>query len=112
MSSITEGMPRVVLEAMAFGLPVVSTAVGGILDLLDDCAMVPPNDPSSLASTITKISNSPETLTRLSRQNWQRSQRFRLPQIEARRRAFFARQLAVGTQRSSDLSCVFIEAGR
>lgn len=104
MSSITEGMPRVVLEAMAFGLPVVSTRVGGIPDLLNDTALVPPNDLSSLAITIAKIANSPETLTKLSQQNWQRSQHFRLPLIDARRRAFFARQLGIiGMESNSDI---------
>lgn len=36
LSSKSEGMPNLVLEALASGTPVVSTAVGGVPDLIDD----------------------------------------------------------------------------
>ena len=36
MSSYSEGIPTAMLEAMVFGLPVVSTAVGGIPTLISD----------------------------------------------------------------------------
>lgn len=55
LSSIAEGTPVTLLEAMASGLPVVSTAVGGIPDLVEQgiCgALVPPQDPQALAAAI------------------------------------------------------------
>ncbi|SHH41620.1 TIGR03088 family PEP-CTERM/XrtA system glycosyltransferase [Massilia sp. CF038] len=55
MSSIAEGTPVTLLEAMASGLPVVSTRVGGIPDLVRENhtgALVPSGDPQAMASAL------------------------------------------------------------
>jgi glycosyltransferase involved in cell wall biosynthesis len=52
-----EGIPASLMEAMAHGLPVVSTRSGGIPELLFDGAgmMVPPADPVALADALQRL---------------------------------------------------------
>ena len=54
-----EGLPLVALEAMACGLPVIATDVGGISEILmeDYGKIVPPNQPELLAKAILEFSN-------------------------------------------------------
>ena len=60
-SSLSEGLPNSILEAMATGLPIVSTDVGGIPELItkDVGILVPPNDAQALADAICDLIASP-----------------------------------------------------
>ncbi|WP_459830157.1 glycosyltransferase [Hydrogenophilus islandicus] len=56
LTSVVEGMPLVVMEAMNAGVPVVTTDVGAIGELVADTAItVPPNDPHAVAAAIERI---------------------------------------------------------
>ncbi len=60
LSSLTEGLPITLLEAMQMGIPVVATAVGGIPSLIktpDTGILVPPRSPHNLAESIADIYN-------------------------------------------------------
>lgn len=56
--SIYEGMPLVILEAMAAGLPVIASRVSGIPEVVVDGEtgwLVPPEDPSQLAAALRAV---------------------------------------------------------
>ena len=67
-SRLPEGLPRVLMEAMAAGLPVISTNAGGQRDILADGRfgpLLPPGDPEALAGAICDaLSNLPKWQTR------------------------------------------------
>ena len=65
-----EGMPTVLLEAMATGTASISTAVGGALEVIIDGEnglLVPPRDPDALADAIVRLVTEPELGLKLGR---------------------------------------------
>jgi len=66
--SRTEGLPQVLLESFAAGLPVVATDVGGIAEAVGSAALlVPPDDAAAIASQLALIAADEETRARLVR---------------------------------------------
>jgi glycosyltransferase involved in cell wall biosynthesis len=65
LPSFTEGLPNVVLEASAAGIPVIATAVGGTPEAVEDGVsgfLVPPGDPETLAERILDAVSSEERM--------------------------------------------------
>jgi L-malate glycosyltransferase len=68
LSSVSEGLPLTVLEAMAAGLPVVSTAVGVVPEAVlegQTGRLVPAKDPNRLAAALTELLRDPALARRL-----------------------------------------------
>jgi len=63
LSSMTEGMPLSILEAMAAGLPVVSTRAGGVEEAVDEgqnAYLAEPGDSNGLAHAMLRMARAPD----------------------------------------------------
>ncbi len=68
LPSLKEGLPYALMEAMAVGLAVVATRVGGMPDLITDGAdgvLVPAKNPDALAQAIAVLASDPDARARL-----------------------------------------------
>jgi sugar transferase (PEP-CTERM/EpsH1 system associated) len=62
LPSVSEGIPLVLIEAMAAGLPVVATAVGGVPEMIDSGVqgiLVPPRSAGALADALRTLIRNP-----------------------------------------------------
>ena len=89
MPSVTEGMPRALLEAMARGLPCVASSVGGIPEVLTPDALVPPGNVEALTQKLTSVLRDPLWLSEMSRRNLQKAAEFRDDVLMEKRLEFY-----------------------
>ena len=87
----TEGLPRSVIEAMAVGLPCLSTPVGGIPELLSADCLIPPTDSAAWAEKIMYLIDNPEVLTEKSRENIFKAYEYREEALTQKRSSFYGR---------------------
>jgi len=74
-ASLHEGMPNAVIEAMAAGLPVVATDVGGTPEVVQDGQtgfLVPPGEYEALAISICKLLEDPDLRCRMGKEGKER----------------------------------------
>jgi glycosyltransferase involved in cell wall biosynthesis len=88
ISSLTEGAPLAVMEAMAYGKPVVATDVAGTGELVLDGVtgfLVPPQDAHGLAAACRKFITDPQLIDRMGQKAIERYQLLYSPAAGARK---------------------------
>lgn len=71
LPSLGEGLPMIILEAMALGTPIVASNVGGMAEILEDgksALLVPPNRPEELAAACLRLLRNKEEALALAQQ--------------------------------------------
>lgn len=68
-TSVWEGLPLGLLEALSLGLPVVATAVDGVRDVVppESAILVPAGDPAAVAAAVNRVIEEPGLAEQLSR---------------------------------------------
>lgn len=89
MPTKAEGLPRVIIEAMAKGLPCITTPVSGNPELLNAHFLVDYYDIKTLADRIEELVNNPQLYEQVSSQNYERSLEYEASVLQSRRDAFY-----------------------
>jgi glycosyltransferase involved in cell wall biosynthesis len=89
--SFYEGLPRVVLEAQAAGLPCLSTRVGGIPELLKEKYLHKPGDSESFANSIMRLINKSQELEKMSIENIENAKKYTQRKLREKRGFFYCR---------------------
>jgi glycosyltransferase involved in cell wall biosynthesis len=91
--SLMEGLPIVLLEAMAAGMPVVSTETCGMMDIVEDefnGLLVKPADSGAFATAVERLMNSPELRRELGRAAQETMKRHTWDQVAKKMENVFA----------------------
>jgi glycosyltransferase involved in cell wall biosynthesis len=89
-ASSTEGLPLSLLEAMAAGLPIVATSVGGMPETLGTAGiLVPPGDDTALAAALGTMAVDHARRAALGRTAQERSARYSVEEMTARYSALY-----------------------
>lgn len=93
LTSTWEGLPNVLIEAMAASRPVVATHVGGVPEVVvhdETGLLVPPGDPSALAAAVLSLLKNPTLATEMGRKGRARvEQQFSIKRMVAETEAIY-----------------------
>jgi colanic acid/amylovoran biosynthesis glycosyltransferase len=104
LPSLMEGMPLVLLEAMASGMPVVTSESSGMTDLVEDShdgLFVIPGDTDSLTAALARLCRDPELRLRLGNAAQEKMRRYTWKQATLRTEMVFHRATGVSLESSA-----------
>lgn len=84
-----EGLPRVVIEAMALGLPCITSPVSGNPELINEEFLVGYDDIEGMVDTISKLISDKNIYEKESRENFEKSKQYSTEVLNPRRTAFY-----------------------
>nr|WP_239585957.1 glycosyltransferase family 4 protein [Bacillus mesophilus] len=84
-----EGLPRALIEAMAVGLPCISTPVSGIPELLSSDYLVDPEDVEGFANSIINFINNPALMEKVSQSNITKAKEYESNILQKKRVEFY-----------------------
>ena len=88
-ASRAEGLPRALIEAMAYGLPCIGSSVAGIPELLSPEAIVKPNDVDRLAEKMLRFVENKQFAQSEANKNWDESKKYHNDILTERRLSFY-----------------------
>ena len=87
--SLSEGLPRAIIEAMSRGCPVIVTYVGGIPELLEDIVLIKKRDYKNLAKKINVLCKDKTIMIKQAETNFNNAKKYQKNILNARREDFF-----------------------
>ena len=89
LASKTEGLPRVLIEAMAMGLPCIGSKIGGIPELLTPEDIVAPGDAPGLSAKIREVCGDPGRMTAMAQRNLLKAREYHAGALAQRRQQMY-----------------------
>jgi glycosyltransferase involved in cell wall biosynthesis len=104
LPSMTEGLPRALIEAMARGLPCIGTRIAGIPELLDPDSMIDAGNTKMLTEKLVFLCHNLDKLSKMAERNCKVAQNYDTVKLNERRVKFYAKVKEI-TKNSTDKQC-------
>lgn len=85
----SEGLPRTIIEAMAVGLPCISSPVDGVVELLDDEYLVEKRTPEAYSKKIEELLNDWEKMIKAGNENYNKALKYENSILNNKRQLFY-----------------------
>lgn len=89
LPTTAEGLPRVIIEAMAQGLPCITTDVSGNSELVENDFLFDYGETERIAELVIKLITNKDLYERVSNQNYRKSLEFEATVLQERRDSFY-----------------------